>query len=108
TPPRFRIQMQMFANGDLRFVYATPIVTSEPADTYIVGFTPGGNHVDPGNRDYDVLGAFNSGVGRRPPVLGLSARLVIGTNFIMTTSNLNLATVFNMFILGTAPIPGGL
>jgi len=105
--PKMTFQVQLSSNGDIKFVYTTPLIGAEPNNYAIVGFSNGNNDNDPGNRDFTALSPFNTGIGRRPPVLTMTARPVIGQSLTMTTNNMDPLTAANVFVLGFASTPGG-
>ena len=104
-------QLQFWASGDVHFVYQNVVVAG---NGYLVGYTVGGNAVDPGATDLSA--SLNSGikvcssVGTSVPDIALqsSARPIIGTSINLVATNVPLTSVGGLSILSLNSIPGGL
>jgi hypothetical protein len=103
-----RMQVTLDASGNVTTVYGTLANTGiGNGNNAILGFTPGNGSTLPPAIDISASLPYQSGDGRIPPVLKLSARPVLGTTFNIVTSNVDPATPFELLALGDtlAPFP---
>lgn len=83
------MQVALFANGDVEFRYGPETLSTLGATFALVGMSPGGGRLDPGNRNIGSTMPFTLGPDQFQPSLALaaSARPVLGTTFNLLTQN---------------------
>lgn len=83
------MQVAMFANGDVEFRYGQESLSTQSNTFALVGMSPGGGALDPGNRDLSATMPFQTAPDLVTPdlVLAASARPVIGTTISLDTTN---------------------
>jgi len=90
-------QIVMWANGNVDYVYQNVSVWNSPL---VIGFGRGNGTADPGSVDISALGAFQSGDGRVPPVLGMNPRPVAGNTMNFITTGIDAATtIFGVYAI---------
>jgi hypothetical protein len=95
-------QMQFYPSGQVTLAWGT---MSHLGNGYLVGYSPAGNSLDPGNTDLSALGAnVISLTGAHVPALGLTAstRPVLGTSWNLTTGNIPATGIFGVDIFGVS------
>ncbi|HEX6810557.1 MAG TPA: hypothetical protein VF384_02935 [Planctomycetota bacterium] len=95
-------QMQFYPSGQVTIAWGT---MSHLGTAYLVGYSPGGNSVDPGNKDLSALGAgvlTLSSADVLPLRLHAPTRPVLGTNWNLTTSAIPATGVIGVDIFGVA------
>jgi hypothetical protein len=95
-------QMQFYPTGQVTLAWGT---MSHLGNGYLVGYSPAGNSLDPGNTDLSALGAnVISLTGADVPALGLTAstRPVLGTSWNLTTGSIPATGIFGVDIFGVA------
>lgn len=103
-------QLAFFQNGDVEFRWQTVSLLGGGGWPTIVGWTPGGNVLDPDTRDLSMVTVpFTTGpTDNRPLQFGLSARPQLGTTPSLVTDNIPAGTVIGAFLLGFSQINPGL
>lgn len=99
-----KYQVTLYANGNIDM----PIVllsNQSPTNNAITGFTPGLGSRLPPAMDISAALPFQSGDGKLPPMLTMDARPVIGTTPNIITTNVTLATTFEIFVAGLGGLP---
>ena len=99
-------QMTLRSNGDVGIAYGALANRSQGNDAY-AGFAEGDGAHLPTAQDLSATMPFQSGDGVIPPVLGTSARPVLGTTVNLTTTNLVPGTQFVFLATGFGAIPAG-
>lgn len=100
-------QVVFNSNGDVDFIYNSMGLNADP---YLVGWTRGGNAIDPGNRDISatVAAGFSmcatdiTGISH-----SVSARPIIGTTINLVASNLPPSTIAGFQMIGFTYFPAG-
>ncbi|MFY9343345.1 MAG: hypothetical protein WAT39_12690 [Planctomycetota bacterium] len=77
------IQFQFYPNGDVTIAWGANFTTFQPNGGVIVGYSPGGPNINPGNRDISALplGVVLQGADTNPLTLASLTRPVINTNW---------------------------
>ena len=101
-------QVAFIPNGDVEFRYGTMSQNGGGGQPVIIGWTEGGNSVDPGNIEIATSLPFSTGPADNPPLtIGLSARPVLGTTFNVEVSSIPAGTAVGGLSFGFTPnIPG--
>ncbi|HZN38753.1 MAG TPA: hypothetical protein VFD82_08110, partial [Planctomycetota bacterium] len=82
------LQMQFYPSGQVTIAWGT---MSHLGNAHLVGYSPGGNSVNPGNSDLSALGAGIITLGGQdvlPLALGATTRPILGTSWNLTTSQI--------------------
>jgi hypothetical protein len=99
-------QFQFYPNGNVIIVWQT---VNLGGNDYLVGYTPGGNAVDPGNSNLSASLSTPVSLCNAPYtgiVLSASARPVLGTSINLVTSNIAPGTGFGALVLSlTQAVP---
>lgn len=84
------MQVALFANGDFEFRYADETISTTGNTFALVGMSPGGGRMDPGNRDLSASMPFVTAPDLVTPDLGYAAaaRPVLGTTIALDTTNI--------------------
>ncbi|GAB4146988.1 MAG: hypothetical protein Fur0037_15130 [Planctomycetota bacterium] len=97
-------QIAFFTNGSVEFRWQAMSLTYGGVAPTLVGWTPGNNALDPGNRDLlsqGVIQAFSTQNTDNPPLaLAVSARPLVGTSFSWDTSDIPTGTVLGALLVG--------
>ncbi|HXI29026.1 MAG TPA: hypothetical protein VNG89_11395, partial [Vicinamibacterales bacterium] len=99
-------QLKLNSSGLVEINYGALANTSAGNDA-IAGFTPGNGARLPPPQNLVATMPFQSGDGSIPPVLGLSARPVLGTSTNLVTTNITAGTLFVFQVTGFGTIPAG-
>jgi hypothetical protein len=95
-------QMQFYPNGQVTLAWGT---MSHTGNGYLVGYSPGGNSLDPGTTDLSALGAgVISLTAADVPALQLTAstRPILGTSWNLTTGSIPATGIIGVDIFGIA------
>jgi hypothetical protein len=98
------MQVALFASGDFEYRYG-PETLSTLGNTFgLVGMSPGGGALDPGNRDLSATLPFLTAPDLVTPDLALSSptRPVLGTTWDLSVDDIPVTTLFGVHIFGTA------
>jgi hypothetical protein len=99
-------QLQFYPSGAVTFAFGTMSTTNTSAAGYLVGYSPGGNNVDPGNTDISVALSSGAIITAATDLLPLSMtavnRPITGTNWNRTVGNIPAGSPFGMTIYGIA------
>jgi hypothetical protein len=96
------MQMQFYPTGQVTFAWGT---MSHLGNGHLVGYSPGGNSLNPGNADLSTLGAAVIQLGGTDIVpLGLAptSRPILGTNWNLTTNQIPATGVIGVDLFGIA------
>ncbi|HZN41321.1 MAG TPA: hypothetical protein VFD82_21115 [Planctomycetota bacterium] len=96
------LQMQFYPSGQVTFAWGT---MSHLGNGHLVGYSPGGNSLDPGNTDLSALGAgviTLTGADVAPLQLTAATRPVLGTSWNLTTGSVPATGVIGLDIFGVA------
>jgi len=96
------MQMQFYPNGQVTFAWGT---MSHLGNGHLVGYSPGGNSLNPGNTDLSALAAAIITLGDQdilPLALAPTSRPVLGTNWNLTTNQIPATGILGVDIFGTA------
>jgi len=96
------MQMQFYPSGQVTFAWGT---MSHAGNAHLVGYSPGGTSINPGNADLSTLGANIITLGGTdivPLALGPASRPILGTNWNLTTSAVPATGVIGVDIFGLA------
>ena len=96
------IQIQLYPSGDVTLAFGANFTTFNPNGGVLVGYSPGGPSRDPGNRDISALtaGVFLEPADVLPMELAATNRPVFGTNWNLTTSNIDATSVLGVDVFG--------
>lgn len=100
----FQLQFHL-ATGSVHFVWGT---MSGLGNGHLIGYSPAGGSLDPGNRDISATlpGTFFVGAADITPLqLDVATRPIVNTVINLTTSNLTPNTIFTAVALGTFTFP---
>lgn len=103
------MQVAMFQNGDFEFRYAAESVGALSNTFALVGMSPGGGRMDPGNRDISATLPFQTMPDRVLPNLALvtTGRPVLGTSIVLDTVDLPASAPLGVTIFSfTKHFPG--
>jgi hypothetical protein len=103
------MQVALFANGDLEYRYAAETISTASNTFALVGMSPGGGSLDPGNRDISATMPFSTAPDQVVPdvVLTASARPVLGTTTNLVTTNVPPAGAIGLTFLSFTKIDPG-
>jgi hypothetical protein len=96
------MQMQFYPSGQVTFAWGT---MSHAGNGHLVGYSPGGNSLNPGNTDLSTLGANVIMLGPTdivPLALAPASRPILGTNWNLTTSQIPATGVIGVDLFGIA------
>jgi hypothetical protein len=96
------MQMQFYPSGQVTFAWGT---MSHLGIEHLVGYSPGGNSLDPGSSNLSALGAgviTLGSVDALPLVLTAMTRPILGTSWNLTTSQLPATGVIGVDLFGIA------
>ncbi|HEU4420626.1 MAG TPA: hypothetical protein VFT55_16930, partial [Planctomycetota bacterium] len=96
------MQMQFYPSGQVTFAWGT---MSHLGNGHLVGYSPGGSSLNPGNTDLSTLVANVLMLGATdivPLALAPTTRPIIGTNWNLTTSQIPATGVLGVDIFGLA------
>jgi hypothetical protein len=98
-----RLQVRLFPNGDIVFVYGNAQAPS--AAPVLVGFAEGGGTADPGPVDLSALlgSGFFSGDGATRPRLAASARPLLGTAIQLQSTGIRAGAALDLILLAFQP-----
>ncbi len=98
--------LTLWATGQVDINYnALTTLNTANGNNAIAGFTEGNGNRLPASQDLSVTMPFQSGDGAIPPVLGMSARPVIGTTPNIVTTNITAGTTVQLLIAGLNGLP---
>jgi hypothetical protein len=94
------MQVALFQNGDFEFRYGAESIGTLSNSFAMVGMSPGGGRLDPGNRDISASLPFQTMPDRVLPNLGLrtTGRPVLGTSIVLETVDLPAAAPLGVTI----------
>ena len=98
-------QLQFYPSGAVTFAFATMSTTNTSGTGYLVGYSPGGNSIDPGSVDLSAtLGASitTHATDGLPLTLAATNRPITNTNWTLAVSNIPPTGVFGISIYGIA------
>jgi len=107
TPPAPGVntfQFQLYPTGFVTIAWTSVTSFGNNGGT-LVGYSPGGVNLDPGNRDISAIGAgsvFIEAVDIPPMTLTASNRPVFGNNWNLTVSNIEPSSVVGLDIFGVS------
>jgi hypothetical protein len=96
------MQMQFDPTGLVTFAWGN---MSHVGNGHLVGYSPGGNSLNPGNTDISALGTSIITLGPQdilPLVLAPTSRPVLGTSWNLTTAQIPVTGVIGVDIFGVA------
>ncbi|HEU4418488.1 MAG TPA: hypothetical protein VFT55_06085 [Planctomycetota bacterium] len=95
------MQMQFYPSGQVTFAWGT---MSDLGNGHLVGYSPGGSSLDPGNTDLSTLGTnfIMLGPDILPLALAPMSRPALGANWNLTTSRIPATGVIGVDIFGIA------
>jgi hypothetical protein len=104
------MQVALFGNGDFEYRYADETISTVGNTFALVGMSPGGGRMDPGNRDLSASLPLILGPDQVTPDLAFAAaaRPVLGTTFALTTTNIPATASFGATLFGFTQFPTGL
>ncbi|HZN39285.1 MAG TPA: hypothetical protein VFD82_10815 [Planctomycetota bacterium] len=97
------MQMQFYPSGQVTFAWG--LMSHLGTTGHLVGYSPGGNSLDPGSTNLSALGASAitlSSTDALPLVLTAMTRPVLGTNWNLTTSQIPATGVLGVDIFGVS------
>lgn len=102
TASRITMQVALFQNGDYEFRYGAETLSTSSNTFALVGMSPGGGVLDPGNRDLSATMPFETGPDLVTPnlVMSTTARPVIGTTMVLDTTNIPAGSPLGAVIFG--------
>jgi hypothetical protein len=98
-------QAAFSANGIVEYRWRTGGNVTHSA---LVGWSPGANNRDPGNRDISATLPFTTAADQTGVALAASARPVVGGNVTLTTSNIPAGAPFGALLLGLTQFNPGI
>jgi len=103
-------QLAIFSSGDIEMRWGAMVTGTGGTNPLLVGWTPGGGVVNPGDVDISALTtAFTTGPTDNPPLdLALSARPQLGTSPGFVTSNIPAGTFLGALLLSFGQVNPGL
>jgi hypothetical protein len=103
-------QMAFFANGDVEYRWGSMVTGTGGTAPALVGWTPGGGVLDPGDVDISAITApFTTGPTDNPPLtLSLTQRPQLGTSPGFLTSNIPAGTALAALILSFGQVNPGI
>jgi hypothetical protein len=99
-------QLKLNNSGLVEINYGV-LANQSAGNDAIAGFTPGNGARLPAPQNLVATMPFQSGDGSIPPVLGLSARPVLGQSTNLVTTNITAGTLFVFQVTGFGTIPAG-
>lgn len=104
------MQVALFANGDVEFRYGQESLSTQSNTFALVGMSPGGGALDPGNRDLSATMPFQTAPDLVTPdlLLAASARPVIGTTISLDTTNVPASCVLGATIFSLTKFDPGI
>jgi len=108
------MQVALFATGDFEYRWAQETLSTQSISFALVGYSPGGGRLDPGNTDISAAPVIVLGPDQVTANMTLSStRPVQATTMVVTIANIPAGTVFGTLVLsaqqilpGIQPIPG--
>jgi len=104
------MQVALFGNGDFEYRYAEETISTLGNTFALVGMSPGGGRLDPGNRDISATVPFFTAPDVVVPDLAFAAaaRPVLGSTFALATTNIPATANFGATLFGFTQFPTGI
>jgi hypothetical protein len=98
-------QLQFYPSGAVTFAFGTMSTTNVSGTGYLVGYSPGGNSIDPGS--IDLSATLGAGITTQPNdvlplTLAATTRPITNTNWTLAVSNIPATGIFGVSIYGIA------
>jgi hypothetical protein len=99
------MQITLYSSGNVDIAYGSNLSNQSAGNNAIVGFTPGLGSRLPPAIDISAALPYQAGDGQIPPVLGMSARPILGTTPNFVTTNVTPGTFAQIFVISLQGLP---